>query len=84
MRLLRTADGGFINAEKIVRLADERGDAAGGGWIALLGDGEEVALAPYYSTPGRIERDLPHLVARSAPAPMAVADCASETCCCEA
>ena len=82
MRLLRTADGGFINAEKIVRLVDERGATAGGGWIALLGDGEEVALSSYYSAPGRIERTLPHLA--SASVPMAIADCASETCCCEA
>jgi len=48
MRLLRTADGGFINAVKIVRLADERGAPAGGGWVARLDDGEEVALASYY------------------------------------
>jgi hypothetical protein len=64
MRLLRTADGGFINAVKIVRLADERGAPAGGGWVARLDDGEEVALASYYSAPGRVERDLPHLCAR--------------------
>ena len=76
MRLLRTAAGGFINAEKIIRLVDAQAT-----WIALLGDGEEVALAPYYSAPGRIERDLPHLLV--SPAPM-VAGCASETCCCEA
>jgi hypothetical protein len=35
MRLLRTAAGGFINAGKIVHLADERGGPANG-WIALL------------------------------------------------
>jgi hypothetical protein len=74
MRLLRTAAGGFINAGKIVHLADERSGPANG-WIALLGDGEEITLAPYYNVPGRIERDLPHLVA---------ADCAAETCCCGA
>jgi hypothetical protein len=71
MRLLRTAAGGFINAEKIIRLVDAQAT-----WVAILGDGEEVALAPYYSAPGRIERDLPHLVARSASAPVAVAGCA--------
>jgi len=77
MRLLRTAAGGFINAEKIIRLVDAQAT-----WIALLGNGEEVALAPYYSAPGRIERDLPHLMPVSAP--MVVTDCAAETCCCEA
>ena len=82
MRLLRTAAGGFINAVKIVRLADERTAPTGGGWVALLDDGEDVALAPYYSAPGRIERDLPHLMPVSAP--MVVTDCAAETCCCEA
>jgi hypothetical protein len=82
MRLLRTAAGGFINAERIVSLADERGGHANG-WIALLGDGEEVALASYYSAPGRIERDLPDLMGASASAPMLVAGCGSG-CCCEA
>jgi|KBSMisStandDraft_5_1062788.scaffolds.fasta_scaffold5050871_1 hypothetical protein len=83
MRLLRTADGGFINAVKIVRLADERGAPAGGGWVARLDDGEEVALASYYSAPGRVERDLPHLlVLASATAQKVIADCASDTCCC--
>jgi len=43
MRLLRTAAGGFINAEKIVRLADERG-GADDSWIVILDDGKEVAL----------------------------------------
>lgn len=78
MRLLRTAAGGFINAAKIVRLADERGGHANG-WIALLGDGEEIALTPYYSAPGRIERDLPNIVL--VPASI-VAGCGSEACCC--
>jgi hypothetical protein len=64
MRLLRTAGGGFLNVEKIVRLADERGDAADG-WIAVLGDGDEVVLARYYSAPGRIERELPDLMLAS-------------------
>jgi hypothetical protein len=60
MRLLRTAAGGFINAAKIVRLADQRERAAA--VAPVLDDGPEVALAPYYSAPGRIERDLPGLV----------------------
>ena len=60
MRLLRTASGAFLNVEKIERL-DEPSDAADG-WVAILDDGEEVALAPYYSAPGRIERELPDLV----------------------
>jgi hypothetical protein len=79
MRLLRTAAGGFINAEKIVRLADERG-GADDSWIVILDDGKEVALVGYYSAPGRIERDLPHLL--SASTPVVVADCGSEACCC--
>ena len=83
MRLLRTADGGFINAEKIVRLVDERGEDAEA-WVAVLDGGQEVALASYYSTPGRVERTLPHLMRASASVPMVVADCGSETCCCEA
>jgi len=78
MRLLRTAAGGFINAEKIVRLADERG-GDDDSWIAILDDGKEVALVGYYSAQGRIERDLPHLL--SASVPVVVADCGSETCC---
>jgi hypothetical protein len=72
--------GGFINAERIVRLADERGGHSNG-WIALLGDGEEVALASYYSAPRRIERDLPDLAAASVSVPLVVADCGSGSCC---
>jgi hypothetical protein len=49
-------------------------------WIAILDDGKEVALVAYYSAPGRIERDLPHLL--SASTPVVVADCGSEACCC--
>ena len=84
MRLLRTAAGGFINAARIVRLVDERGGEAGS-WIAVLHDGEEVALAPYYSAPGRrIERDLPDLMTVAAASARVVADCGSGCCCCEA
>jgi hypothetical protein len=83
MRLLRTAEGGFINAERIVRLAAERG-GADDSWIAVLDDGQEVALARYYSAPGRIERDLPDLMQASVArtktaAPMAA--CSAEPCC---
>jgi hypothetical protein len=85
MQLLRTAAGGFINAARIVRLADERGGEAGG-WVAILDEGE-VALAPYYSAPGRVERDLPDLAPtattrRPALAPMP-ADCSAGICCYE-
>ena len=82
MRLLRTADGGFINAEKIVRLADERVEAAGG-WVAILDDGEEVALSSYYSTPGRIERDLPDLAPATRRPALMPADCSAGVCCYE-
>ena len=82
MRLLRTDAGGFINAARILRLADERAEDAGS-WITVLDDGEAVALAAYYSMPGLIERDLPDLVVALASAPV-VADCGSYACCCEA
>ena len=84
MRLLRTDAGGFINAERIVRLADERAEDAGS-WIAVLDDSKEIALAAYYSAPGRIERELPDLmVVSSESMPVVVADCGSDACCCEA
>ena len=57
MRLLRTAAGGFVNAERIVRLAE-----AEEGSVAVLADGGAVALAPYYSAPGRLARELPEIV----------------------
>jgi hypothetical protein len=80
MRLLRTATDGFVNAEKIVRLGEEAD-----GWVAILADGEEVALAPYYSAPGRVERELPDLIATSRGAPAAAsgggAGCAPDACC---
>ena len=62
MRLLRTAAGTFVNAAAIVRL---KRDDDGAGWLAVLADGGEELLVPYYSTPGRIERDFPHLVPRA-------------------
>jgi hypothetical protein len=78
MRLLRTAAAGFVNAEKIVRLRDETE-----GWVAILEGGEEVALARYYSAPGRIERELPEPIAASRGASAVAADvgCASDACC---
>jgi hypothetical protein len=66
MRLLRTAAAGFVNAEKIVSLGEEAD-----GWVAILEGGEEVALARYYSAPGRVERELPDLVAASRGTPAA-------------
>src|SRR4051794_37037252 len=68
MRLVRTAAGGFLNVEKIERLVDERGDVAAS-WIAICADGEEIPLAPYYSAPGRAERELQGLVAGTAQLP---------------
>ena len=79
MRLLRTAADGFLNVEKIVRLCDEAE-----GWVAILTDGEEVALAPYYSAPGRVERELPDLIAASRGSPFPAlrdASCPSDACC---
>ena len=82
MRLLRTAEGDFVNVEKIVCLGEEAG-----GWVAILEGGDEVALARYYSAPGHIERELPDLIAASRGARAAAsrdADCPSDACCCEA
>ena len=80
MRLLRTAAGEFVNAAAIVRLQHD--DDAG--WLAVLADGDEILLAPYYSAPGRVERDFPHLVpqapAVAAPVSATVA-CQAEVCC---
>jgi hypothetical protein len=61
MRLVRTVAGGFLNVEKIQRLVDERGQAADS-WVAICENGEDAALARYYSAPGRVERELPDLV----------------------
>ena len=68
MRLVRTAAGGFVNVEKIERLVDERSEAAAS-WIAICADGEEIPLAPYYSAPGRAERELQGLVDGTAQLP---------------
>jgi hypothetical protein len=82
MRLLRTAAGGFINAARIVKLLDERGQAVDS-WVAICEDGDEIALARYYSAPGRIERDLPDLVLAASRGRAAVApiECRSAACC---
>ena len=82
MRLLRTAARKFVNAAAIVRL---KRDDDGAGWLAVLADGGEELLVPYYSTPGRIERDFPHLVpwtpdAAAVPTTLA---CQAEACCAE-
>jgi hypothetical protein len=79
MRLLRTAEGDFVNVEKIVRLGEEAE-----GWVAILEGGEEVGSPRYYSAPGRVERELPDLIAASRGAPALAsrgADCASDACC---
>ena len=79
MRLLRTAAGGFINAATIVRLLRNDDNT---GWLAVLANGEEILSAPYYSAPGRIEQDLPHLVPdRAAVTPAVAAACLAEGCC---
>ncbi len=86
MLYLRTASGTFINAAGIVELK-QRGDQAEV-WVAVRGDGQEFALARYYSTPGRLERELPHLLpargalpSRPAPTASAMADCSADACC---
>jgi len=56
MLFLRTAAGSFIDAATIVRLSEETD-----GWVAICDDDREVALAAYYSTPGRL-KDLQHLL----------------------
>jgi hypothetical protein len=77
MRLLRTAAGEFINAAAIVRLQRD-----GAGWLAILDDGDEILLAPYYSASGRIEQDFAHLVQwQAAVAAPATAVCQAEDCC---
>ena len=58
MLYLRTADGGFVKDASITRL--RRGDGAG--WIATRRDGSEVALARFFSAPGRVEEQLQHLL----------------------
>ena len=56
MLFLRTAAGGFVDAATIVRLCEET-DA----WVAICEEGRKVALAAYYSTPGRL-KELQHLL----------------------
>ena len=86
MLYLRTASGTFIDAASIVELT-RRGDQTKV-CVAICRDGQEVALARYYSTPGRVERELPHLLPvrashrpfRAATIPGA-ADCSATGCC---
>ncbi len=61
MLYLRTAAGGFIKAESIVGLSPQRDSGRIAGWLAICAGGTEMALAAFYSVPGRIERALPHL-----------------------
>jgi hypothetical protein len=60
MLYLRTASGDFINAAKIVALSPHRDDGSEeiAGWIAICADGEAVALAAYYTEPGRLEHAI--------------------------
>jgi hypothetical protein len=83
MLFLRTAVGSFVNAATIVRLCEEAiGDDIR--WVAICDDEREVALAAYYSMPGRLE-ELQHLLAprdiSSGPSPPAAA-CGSAGCDC--
>ena len=56
MQYLRTASGSFINAASIALLIPERGEGeAVKRWVATCHDGQAVALAPYFTLPGRIE-----------------------------
>jgi len=86
MLYLRTASGTFIDAASIVELT-RRGDQTKV-CVAICRDGQEVALARYYSTPGRVERELPHLLpARASHRPFrtatlpAATDCSATDCC---
>ena len=87
MRLLRTAAGGFVNAERIVCVVE-----ADEGPVAVLADDTEAALAPYYRAPGRLARELPEIIraARGASGHAGAEDiaesvpangCAAEACC---
>ena len=49
MLFLRTTAGGFVDAATIVRLVEETD-----GWVAICDHDGEVALAAYYSAPGRL------------------------------
>ena len=85
MLYLRTASGDFINAATIAQLAPQRDGAADEitGWIATRADGTTVALADYYTAPGRIETALDYMPAVNAGAVGAAAlPCSSENCPC--
>lgn len=59
MLYLRTASGGFLNAERIVALSPRYDDSVAiSCWIATCADGEEVALAAYYVEPSRLEQAI--------------------------
>jgi hypothetical protein len=60
MLFLRTAAGGFVNAATIVRLCEET-DGDDIRWVAICDDDSEVALAAYYSRPGRL-KELQYLL----------------------
>jgi hypothetical protein len=60
MLFLRTAAGDFVNAATIVRLCEET-DGNASRWVAIRDDDREVALAAYYSRPGRL-KELQHLL----------------------
>ena len=60
MLFVRTAAGGFVNAGTIVRLCEET-DGDERRWVAICEAAREVALATYYSRPGRL-KDLQHLL----------------------
>ena len=86
MQYLRTASGSFINAATITLLTPERGEGdAIMGWVATCRDGQTIALAPYFTLPGRIEAVLDRL-----PADIVALDqnegaltCPSGNCCAE-
>jgi hypothetical protein len=79
VRLLRTAAGEFINVAAIARLQREDD---GAGWLAILANGDDVMLAPYYSASSRMEQDFAHLVqSQSAAAVPATVVCQAEACC---
>ena len=79
MRLLRTAAGEFINVAAIARLQREDD---GAGWLAILANGDDIMLAPYYSASSRMEQDFAHLVqSQSAAAVPATVVCQAEACC---
>ena len=90
MRYLRTANGTFIKVGSIVELT-RHGDQPEV-WVAIRSDGQEVPLARYYSAPGRVERELPHLLPAREPvvppsrhasraAAVPAAGCSAAVCC---